>query len=291
MNLEDAVAEIAADHVSGASELVARALAILRGARLQGREEVVRAAVALCRAQPSMASIWNLAAAAVDDLDSQGVLDRFAHRLHKAPQALARYAVDTLTIDRNGSSDGLRVATCSRSRSVMTCLAALAGRGRFTVLCAEGRPMFEGRTLAVELQAAGIDVELFTDGAFASALREAHVLLVGADAVTSSWFVNKCGTYAAVLSIHALSIPAFVLASRDKFLSDTLGARLPLGEGPPGEVWPEAPAGVKVRNPYFERIPAALVTTFISDGGPVTPDRLRSVCPPNSLTALVKLMS
>ena len=66
-------------------------------------------------------------------------------------------------------------------------------------------------------------------------------------------------------------MPLYVLAGREKILSAELYDRLDAREGGPLEVWPEAPEGIRVCNPYFEHIPLLRVTLIITDAGPVAP--------------------
>jgi hypothetical protein len=54
----DRIAALARDRTSGASEIVARAVEILRDVLAEACD-VTGAAGALVRAQPSMASVWN----------------------------------------------------------------------------------------------------------------------------------------------------------------------------------------------------------------------------------------
>jgi len=68
-----------------------------------------------------------------------------------------------------------------------------------------------------------------------------------------------------------------VLAGRDAFLGARLAARLRLGGGPGDEVWNEAPARVRVENPYFERTPVDLFAAFITDAGVIGPDAVGEV--------------
>lgn len=44
------------------------------------------------------------------------------------------------------------------------------------------------------------------------------------------------------------------------------------------EVWDQPPAGVSIRNPYFDSTSLDLVTAFITDVGVVAPVDVASVC-------------
>jgi len=255
---------LAGDRTSGASELMAEAVATVRLAQIGGVEAASEVARALCEAQPAMAPFRNLAAAASAERTEPGALDRFERQWRRAPAALARAAHVTLAPERGIP---VRFVTCSFSGSVLACLCAMARTNPVHVTCGEGRPLMEGRRMAEALAAVGIQVELRTDAALAGALAGCDGLLVGADAVTPAWFLNKCGTWQLAAAAGFAGAAVYVLATRDKFVDLPVGDALRIGEHDPREVWDAAPAGVTVCNPYFERVALGLVTALITDAG------------------------
>lgn len=273
--LREAIDTLARDHESGASELVARAIGILQRAGEEGRASLLEAARGVCYAQPAMAPMWNAAIAALAEAGAPGTFAAFTHRLQRSPAALRRVALEELT---PAASQPLRIVTCSFSGSVLGVLAELAGSCRLTVACAEGRPAFEGRRLAAALAATPATVEFYTDAALALALRDAAALLVGADAITPEWFLNKVGSLALATAAAANGVPLFVLATRDKFLPPPFFIGLPLADGDPRDVWSDAPEGVIVRNPYFERVPLDLATAVLTDAGALGPGMVEEAC-------------
>ena len=268
-DLERRIAEIAADRESGASEILDRTLAVLRDA-IAALDDLDTVAAALRAAQPSMAPVWNATTAALATRTDPQALDRFAHRVARAPEALARFAAGVLGIGVPPAAC-VRIVTFSYSRSVLQVLERLARARPIHVACAEGRPVYEGRRMAARLAAAGIPVTFLTDAAMGHALADAHEVVVGADAVTPDWFLNKSGTRLLAVSAAAAGAGLTVVASRDKFLDQETGDRLAIRHGTAAEVWPRAPAGVTVLNPYFERIPLGLVAAIICDTGVVPP--------------------
>jgi len=272
--LERRIALIASDRESGASEILDEALAILRDA-LADPADLISVARALCRAQPTMAPIWNASIAALGAQDDPERFNRFAQRVARAPEALARFALECFNdrentgqrVDGGGRVLPLRLVTISFSRSVARVLEVIAQTRSLRVSCSEGRPALEGRRLATRLATAGIPVTCFTDAAIGQALGGADAVLVGADAVAPEWFLNKSGTRMLAAAAAQQGIPLYVLASRDKFVSHAIAGRLVFREGEPAEVWEGAPAGVAVRNPYFESTPLDLVTGIITDAG------------------------
>lgn len=276
--IERAIAAIAADHEAGASALALQAIDVLAAAHRHGPAIVRASARALCRAQPAMAPIWQAAGLALGDAEPDA-LDRFREQVARAPVAIARFAVDLLELGVPDRPDRpLRITTCSASRAVLACLQSLAARRSVVVACAEGRPRHEGRGLATALASAGIAVELYTDAAVGVTLSKADAMLVGADAVAPDWFVNKVGTRQLAAAAAGTGVPVYVAAGRDKLLPVELASRLSGNEGPREEVWPNAPVGVTVRNPYFERIPVELVAACVTDQGCLGPAELADAC-------------
>jgi methylthioribose-1-phosphate isomerase len=270
------IARLGSDRESGASEILGEVIRILRDA-LGGGAPVAAVARALCRAQPSMAPVWNAALEAVASAQAPERFERFARRVAHAPAALARFAVNCLTHGaeparlaphRAGVAvPALRLVTFSYSSSVLIALDALARTHALQVACSEGRPALEGRRLASRLAAAGTQVTYFSDAAIGHALASADAVLVGADAVAPEWFLNKSGTRMLAAAAVQQGVAVYVLATRDKFVSHPVAARLVVKEGASAEIWEAPPAGVAVRNPYFESIPLDLVASVISDVG------------------------
>jgi methylthioribose-1-phosphate isomerase len=121
--------------------------------------------------------------------------------------------------------------------------------------------------MAEQLAAAGVSVTHYTDAALGHALSGADGLLVGADAISPDWFLNKSGTRMLVASAVQQGVPVYVLATRDKFLSTAIASHLEVRDEGADQVWPSPPPGVSVRNPCFETTPIDLVSAVISDAG------------------------
>jgi translation initiation factor 2B subunit (eIF-2B alpha/beta/delta family) len=274
--MDEGLERLAGDAESGASELVPLGLAILRRAVPGGHEALLAAARGVCTAQPSMAPLWRAAALALADPDRAAeALEHVEQRWRRAGAALCRVARGVLS---PGDGRPLRLVTSSYSGSVLAVLRDLASAHPLSVACAEGRPRQEGRRLAAALTEAGIRVEFFTDAALPSALGGADALLLGADAIAPAWFLNKTGSLALASAASVAGVPAFVLATRDKFLPGPLASRLAVAEHDPAEVWPAHPEGVSVRNPYFERVPLHLVAAVLADTGQLGVDMVDEAC-------------
>ena len=288
--LDELIRSIQTDQTSGASELLPQVLTALALAAETG--QTVGTAAAVCRAQPSMAPIWNAAIAAINATNGEpSLLERLHHRRHRALPAITRFAA----LLHEGVPHPLRVMTYSRSGTVEGVIRARHAEGRISVvMCSESRPALEGRRLATSLAGAGIPVELFSDGALSSALEQTDVVLVGADAVAADGFINKAGTRAlAAAALHG-GVPVYVLASTDKLVMPALAPYLTLREGPPEPLWAQPPAGVRVRNRAFERVPLDLMAAAITDigvlGAGMVDDACRALESPSAHRALAELL-
>jgi translation initiation factor 2B subunit (eIF-2B alpha/beta/delta family) len=270
--LAQRIAHLAGDRESGASELSRLARGILEDSFARGG--TLEVAAALCRAQPAMASIWTSAVTAVSAATVPEVWPRAMARWTRSERTLERIAVDSLTT----ATPSLRIVTCSMSGSVLRVITALGARQAVRVSCSEGRPAFEGRRLASALAGARIPVTFFTDAALGTSLGDADMLLVGADAVGSSAWINKAGTRLLAAAAQHLGLAVHVLATSDKLVPPRLWPHVRRPDAPASEVWATAPAGVDVRNPYFESIPLDLAATVITDLGVLGGDMVAAAC-------------
>jgi translation initiation factor 2B subunit (eIF-2B alpha/beta/delta family) len=262
-SLNDRVARLASDRESGASEVLDEVIAIFREALATG-VPMLPLARAACRAQPAMASVWNAALEVLVPGGESERLETFAQRVARAPEALARFGTELFLTDGEGP---LRLVTLSFSRSVVTVLEAVAKRRDLRISCSESRPALEGRRLASRLSESGIAVTFFSDAAIGQALGVADGVIAGADAVSPEWFLNKSGTRMLAAAAGQQGVPVYVVATRDKFVGHAVAARLEMRDGAAIEIWESPPAGVAVRNPYFEPVPLELVAALITDLG------------------------
>jgi len=268
-------AAIGPDNLSGASELSRQARGLLAEALHQSCAPEI--AAALVRAQPSMASVWNAAICAVESATVAEVWSRAVRRWDRADAALERVAIHALTSD---GPPPQRIVTFSMSGSVVRVLTRLAEASpqAIRVSCSEGRPTLEGQRLAAALSMSRIEVDFFTDAALGVALRDADLLLLGADAIGGTAWINKAGTQTLAAAAHVQGLAVHIVATSDKLVMPSLWPHLVLRHGQPDEVWTSAPPGVHVHNPYFESIPLDFVTTVITDIGVLGVGMVPSAC-------------
>jgi len=234
------------------------------------RDQLLEAGWALISAHPTMAPLVNLVNAALwtsetasRDAACDAVVELttdFKRRLRVHEAAIAETALrlipDDGTVLTNGRSTTVRAALRHAQR---------AGR-RFRVICAESRPSCEGRTLAAELAATGMQVTLVIDALAVAMVGEAQLVLVGADYLGPSGLVNKVGTYGIALAAHAHSVPLYALCGSEKFLPP---GYVPPAQTrwPPEQIWDAAPAGLTITNLYFDSTPLAALAGIVTEHG------------------------
>ena len=269
------------DSVHGSAWISLRALDVLRHRALQlasasassdeTREEIASLAQQLAVARPPMVSVGNrvrrfLERAEALEASGDGEL---AEQLVGLVDDLRTEAGDRETRAAANAADlvsGKCVFTLSRSATVMNALLDADPAPR--VVVAESQPGGEGRGVAQELAAAGIDTTLVPDSVMATVLSAdwrppIDLVLVGADTVTLEGdVVNKSGTRLAALAARAAEIPFYAVLTTDKISKDSkllledAGGRVPSVAGQP-----------KVMEPVFELTPAALVPGLITEDG------------------------
>ncbi|GHO43475.1 translation initiation factor eIF-2B [Ktedonospora formicarum] len=171
-----------------------------------------------------------------------------------------------------------QVMTCSLSHTLVEVLTACR-QGIERVYVLEGRPRYEGRTMAQELTEAGIPVTFLTDAQAALFLPFCQCVALGADSILADGAViNKAGSALLGWAAQGYRVPLYVLAETLKISPrrwDTNPAHFKefqnwLEEKDADEVWSQPPAGVEVRNFYFDVTPAHLIGAWITERGVLT---------------------
>ena len=92
------IRDIAGHATSGATDILTRALMLLRDAAAESPESLATLADALCTAQPSMAGLRNAARLVKASADPESDLDRLTQQVSRAPQLIARHAAALLLL-------------------------------------------------------------------------------------------------------------------------------------------------------------------------------------------------
>jgi translation initiation factor 2B subunit (eIF-2B alpha/beta/delta family) len=270
--LQERIDELRADRNHGASWMARRAVESL--AELAERstadseallEELHDAGRRLAAARPGVGSV----AGAVGRL-----LGACAYERHLAPEDFRRLiqeeahaltegrmrAPASIAIQLRDHVAGGTVFTHSNSATVRE---TLNHEQPAKVLCTVSEPVGEGRDLAKELETAGIEVELVEDAEAPGRVKDATVLLIGADTVFRDGTVcNKVGTIPLARAAAEAGIPTVVAAELIK-LAPVPGA--------------QAPDLADFERELFELIPPDLITEIVTEEGPSKPEELAAI--------------
>lgn len=264
------IARVREDREHGSRWLVHETISILldlatssTGTQAERMQKLQQAGQELAQARPAMAAI---AGAVIRVLGTPGGLEEKAHA---AEQLLHTYdtAIERITAHARPFLTGTLMSH-SLSGTVLEVITDCAAQIE-QVIVLEGRPRFEGRDVAVALNKAGITVTLITDAQAAIFLPQCHAVVVGADSVLANGDVlNKAGTALVAWAASGQKIPLYVLCETLKISPHTWAGNLAqLEEKEAAEVWEQPAQGVTVHNFYFDRTPARLVTTCITEQG------------------------
>lgn len=225
-HFEAQLARILADRTSGSRAVTQKLVDLLSSAKLPPRvtrEELISAARAILKSAPSFALVFDLFHTVVSEVfdgsasdDTSGnevqmAVQSWAERWHRAIAGAAGSAAGFLNPDWT-------IATLSNSGAVLEALRHAHAQGKpLNVVGAESYPGGEGITFLKSARAAGCRTLSVPDDAFAEAVRDSDVLLLGADAVFADSFWNKVGSHSAALSAQDLGIPVVIVAETQKW--------------------------------------------------------------------------
>ncbi|MEM4389156.1 MAG: S-methyl-5-thioribose-1-phosphate isomerase [Candidatus Micrarchaeia archaeon] len=175
---------------------------------------------------------------------------------------------------------GATVITHCHSSTVMAVLKRAHELGKsIDVIACETRPKYQGHITARELRDAGVPVTLIVDSAMKSFIRDAHIALVGADAISATGdLYNKIGTSVLALVAHHAGVPFYSAAELHKFDPLTMWGTMETIEERAAEEIAGGPEfkGVRVRNPAFDVTPAEHIHAYITEMGVIPPQGLLS---------------
>jgi ribose 1,5-bisphosphate isomerase len=225
------------------------------------------AADLLIAARPNEPMLRNLLAAFLSALEAPSAS---ADPMAYAGSLLGRVRDDEAALASAGADlvlDGMTVFTHCHSSSAVSILREAHRRGRrFRVLNTETRPRFQGRITASELAAEGVEVVHMVDSAAKYALDGADLFLFGADAILpSGYLINKVGTGIFCVVASRYDVPTYCAAHTLKIVRDRVDEKVEERES--REVWPEAPPGVRVFNPAFDKVHLKYITAFVTEKG------------------------
>lgn len=259
------IAEIAAD------VLVRRVSSATTSSPDLFRQELLQTGWEIIRARPTMAPLVNLISNIlwkVEGLDSAPELcEAVSLVTSDFKRQLRQHAVHVAEGALNLIEDGSTIVTLSYSTTVQYALAHAQRAGRrFSVICAESRPICEGRQTAEALASLGVPVTLMVDAAALAALPSAQLVLVGADMLTHRGLVNKVGTFALAALARTSGVPFYTLCGSAKFLPAKF--QPPVSpDWPTMDVWESCHSHVSIHNPPCDTTLLEYVTGIVTERG------------------------
>lgn len=147
---------------------------------------------------------------------------------------------------------------------------------KFSVICTETRPRFQGHLTAKALAKAGIPTTLVVDSAARLMMKEFKVdkIIVGGDTVCANGdLINKIGTSQIAIAAKELGIDFIAAVESIKFSPQSVGGEMVKIEYrdtkeviKPGKI-----RGIKVLNPAFDITSAELIDMLITEEGIIPP--------------------
>jgi translation initiation factor 2B subunit (eIF-2B alpha/beta/delta family) len=190
-------------------------------------------------------------------------LDDLRRVIQEEAQALddaRRRAAASITIQLRERLNGATVITHSASGTVRE---AVQQTEPAKILCTVSEPVGEGRAFVEELREAGLDAELVEDADAPGRVKEASLLLIGADTVFRDGSIcNKVGTIPLAKAALEAGIPTIVAAEVIKL------APVPATQ---------APELADIEKSLFELVPADLVTEVVTEEGTFPADEIMTL--------------
>lgn len=280
IKVQKLIDEIKSDNTSGSIDLAkksAETLIILSEENCS-LDQIQITAKSLVKAQPTMASIFNLCNNLLFNIDKfdkeqyakyvNKYCKKFLLDLEKSDKLVNKIAYKLI---KNDST----ILTHSFSSTVLkTLLYAKESGLDFSVICTESRPKNEGVNLARILGKNHIKVKLIVDSAVFSFLIKADAVLVGADAITSNGLINKIGTFGLAMFAHKNKKPVYALGSSIKFLPKDYKLNLHQRKNSK-EIISNNLSNITVLNYYFDQTPLNFFTGIVTEEKILDPSEIK----------------
>lgn len=248
------------------------------------RRVVEDAATWLVETKPSMTSMRTVAAMALEAAAGAEprttVLTQMRDFIAESEQAIARIADHAEAFIKPGT----KVLYHSFSGSLLHLLGRAAEvTPDVTLMLTESRPYRESRRIASALAHTDAAFVAYSDAAMSLAASEADLVIVGCDALfVDGSFANKIGSLPLALACQHTGTPYYVATEVSK-LYPGAPDDVAMEQRPPSEMaadWDLWASGrVEVRNQFFERVPADLVTAYLTDRGVLLPPEIADLAP------------
>ena len=278
--IHNAIKAIQLDNTSGSIELAKKSAELL--IFLINQDDsftyLKNTAYELIKAQPNMASIFNLVNKMMFKIDrnkdknpkkiANDYCKKYLENLEKSDKKISE---NTNELIKNNAT----IITHSYSSTVLGSFLHSKRCGKkFSVICTESRPKKEGINLARKLGRNKIKVKLLVDSAVFSLIQYADLIIVGGDAVTDTGLINKIGTKAIAITAKHYNTPIYALCSTIKFLPKNYPITLDHLKNP-DEIIKRKISNVTPINYYFDYTPLEFITGFITEKELLKPEDVK----------------
>ncbi len=175
--------------------------------------------------------------------------------------------------------DGDTIMTHCNSSAAISIMATAHAEGKdINVIATESRPRLQGHLTIGHLDRLGIKTSLIVDSAVRFFMKEADLVVVGADAVTvNGSVINKIGTSQLALAAREARKNVIIAAETYKFSPKTiLGELVEIEERDSSEVigreMLDRFSNVGVKNPAFDVTPREYVDLICTEVGAIPPE-------------------
>ena len=263
--LKVSLSDILQDRKSGSSALYKQALNLfLSDERFHTIRSLKAASKKLLKSFPAMA-VFSYLDRNLTDLDSAKSIKAQLRRLHEEAKNEIELVGQNLDIKWTGKR---RIVTFSQSTVVRQVLLGRIDKIK-KVLISCASPGNEGIVAARKLARKGIEVQLVADASLPAMVEKKDYILLGADAVSRDYFVNKSGSLPLLLAAREAGAISFILFERFKYTAspDLVSDRRP---HPATEIMQGRVKNIQVINKYFEKINNKYADWFVS-GARISP--------------------
>ena len=262
--MDETVRKIENIEIQGATNVAEAGVRLLKGLAKEGAEDESLDEVAkrLKNARPTEPFLFNCIRVA----RQTGEYDRVLGQIDRQD-----------SIDENGAplvGEEDVVYTHCHSSSVTSVLRTVAEEHDFRARVTETRPLYQGRETARELSETGVPVRFYVDSGARIALREADLMMIGADAVLNNGkVINKIGSEMFAEVAGGYGVPVYVVTNSWKYdPMSSFGYETEIEKRAAEEVWNDPPEGVDVVNYAFEKIAPQKVDGIVSELGVHEPE-------------------
>ncbi|HLH60833.1 MAG TPA: translation initiation factor eIF-2B [Ktedonobacteraceae bacterium] len=279
-DFEQRIDQVRNDREHGSRWLVHETISILHDIASQANisagerlRQLQQAGSELAHARPAMAALAGATGRILSAPDGVEGMAREAERLLKEYDTAIEHITEHARPFLHGT-----LMTGSISGTVLDVLVSCREQIE-RVIVLEGRPRYEGREMAKALSGHAMAVTLITDAQADIFLPQCQAVVVGADSVLANGDVlNKAGTALLGWAAQGHRLPFYVLCETLKISPHGWSGDLAqLEEKEPSEVLDQSIPGVTVRNFYFDRTPAHLITAVISEQGILSGEKIEQI--------------